>query len=59
MITPQCMLVLIWSNLMHIITFSLCFTLDQNGPLTTMSPNNAVSLEFLAEIHKWYLEGAK
>ena len=39
--------------------FPLCFTLDQNGTLTTMSPNNAVSLELLAEIHKWYSEGAK
>ena len=39
--------------------FPLCFTLDQKGTLTTMSPNNAVSLELLAEIHKWYSEGAK
>ena len=24
-----------------------------------MSPNNAVSLDFLAKIHKWQSEGAK
>ena len=59
MITPQCMLVLIRNNLMHIIMFPLCFTLDQNGTLTAMSPNNTVSLELPAEIHKWYSEGAK
>ena len=44
---------------MHIITFPLCFTFYQNGLPTTMSPNNTVFLEFLAEIHKWYSESAK
>ena len=39
--------------------FPLCFILDQNGTLTTISPNNAVSLELLAEIHKWYSVAAK
>ena len=58
-ITPQCTLVLIWSNLMHIIMFPLCFILDQNGTLTTMPPKNTVSLELLAEIRKWYSESAK
>ena len=48
-----------WNNLMHIIMFPMCFTLDYNGTLIAMSPNNAVSLELLAEIHKWYSEGTK
>ena len=44
---------------MHMITFPLCFPLDHNGTLTTMSTNNAVSLVLLVEIHKWYSESAK
>lgn len=43
---------------MHTITFPLDDTLGNNGTLAAMLPNNAVSLELLAEIQKWYLEGA-
>lgn len=32
--------------------------LDQNGTLTAMSSNNAVTLDLLTESHKWYSEGA-
>ena len=39
--------------------FPMCFTLDQIGTLTTMSPNNAASLDLLVEIRKWYSEGTK
>ena len=39
-------------NLKQLIMFPMCFTLDQNGTLITMSPNNAVSLKLLAEIQR-------
>ena len=38
--------------------FPLDNTLGNNGTLTPVLPNNAVSLQLLAEIQKWYSEGA-
>ena len=40
------------------IMFPLNDTLGNNETLTAVLPNNAVSLELLSEIQKWYSEGA-